>query len=48
MRVYKAIVLGTRLQARYDREAREDVAGVRTSLERIERFLRREEQEPDR
>ncbi|MEM1437816.1 MAG: hypothetical protein AAF545_03250 [Pseudomonadota bacterium] len=47
MRVYKAIVLGSPLQARYDQEAREDVAGVRTSLERIERFLRREEQEPE-
>ena len=47
MRVYKAIVLGSALQARYDQEAREDVAGVRTSLERIERFLRREEQEPE-
>ena len=47
MRVYKAIVLGSALQARYDQEAREDVAGVRTSLARIERFLRREEQEPE-
>lgn len=47
MRVYKAVVLGSSLQARYDQEAREDVAGVRLSLERIERFLRREEQEAD-
>ena len=45
MRVYKAIVLGTRLQARYDQEARADVAEMRLSLDRIERFLRREEQE---
>ena len=45
MRVYKAIALGSRLQARYDREAREDVAEMRLSLERIERFLKREEQE---
>ena len=39
MRVYKAIALGTRLQARYDREARSDTAQMRDSLARIERHL---------
>lgn len=40
MRVYKAVSLGTRLQARYDQEAREDSVSMRASLERIERYLR--------
>lgn len=39
MRVYKAIALGTRLQARYDREARADTSGMRDSLARIEQHL---------
>ncbi|NIS91416.1 MAG: hypothetical protein GTN98_15345 [Woeseiaceae bacterium] len=44
MRVYKAIALGTRLQARYDREARSDTTSMRDSLERIERHLDKEVQ----
>ena len=40
MRVYKAVALGTRLQARYDREARADTSGMLDSLERIEQHLR--------
>ena len=39
MRVYKAVALGTRLQARYDREARSDTSSMRDSLERIEKHL---------
>ena len=39
MRVYKAISLGTRLQARYDREARRDASSMVDSLERIEQHL---------
>ena len=39
MRVYKAIALGTRLQARYDKEARSDTSSMVDSLQRIERHL---------
>ncbi len=39
MRVYKAIALGTRLQTRYDQEARSDTTSMRDSLQRIERYL---------
>ncbi|MDJ0907323.1 MAG: hypothetical protein QNI96_15000 [Woeseiaceae bacterium] len=39
MRVYKAIALGSRLQARYDREARSDTTSMRDSLTRIEQHL---------
>ena len=39
MRVYKAVSLGTRLQARYDREARRDASSMVDSLERIEKHL---------
>lgn len=39
MRVYKAIGLGTRLQARYDQEARSDTSSMRESLQRIEHHL---------
>jgi hypothetical protein len=39
MRVYKAIALGTRLQARYDQEARSDTKCMRDSLQRIEQHL---------
>jgi hypothetical protein len=39
MRVYKAVALGTRLQSRYDREARSDTSRMRDSLERIEKHL---------
>lgn len=39
MRVYKAISLGTRLQARYDTEARRDASSMVDSLERIEQHL---------
>ena len=39
MRVYKALALGTRLQARYDKEARSDATSMRDSLARIERHL---------
>ncbi len=39
MRVYKAIALGTRLQARYDQEARSDTTRMRDSLQRIEQYL---------
>ena len=42
MRVYKAIALGTQLQARYDSEAREDASHMRNSLERIEQHLQKE------
>lgn len=42
MRVYKAVSLGTLLQARYDREARRDASSMRDSLERIERHLQPE------
>ncbi len=39
MRVYKAISLGTQLQARYDLESRRDASSMRDSLERIEQHL---------
>ena len=39
MRVYKAIALSTRLQARYDQEARLDTSSMRDSLQRIEQHL---------
>ncbi len=39
MRVYKAIALGTRLQERYDQEARSDTTSMRDSLRRIEQYL---------
>ena len=39
MRVYKAVALGPRLQARYDREARSDTSSMRDSLQRIEEHL---------
>jgi hypothetical protein len=42
MRVYKAIALSTRLQARYDREARSDTSSMRDSLQRIEQHLQAE------
>ncbi len=42
MRVYKAIALGTRLQARYDQEARADTSSMRHSLQRIEQHLHME------
>jgi hypothetical protein len=42
MRVYKAIALSTRLQARYDREARSDTSSMRDSLRRIEQHLQAE------
>lgn len=42
MRVYKAISLGTLLQARYDREARRDASSMRNSLERIEQHLQKD------
>lgn len=47
MRVYKAIALGTRLQARYDAEARADTSSMCGTLERIERHLERREQPPE-
>jgi hypothetical protein len=42
MRVYKAIALGTRLQERYDQEARSDTSSMRDSLQRIEQHLQGE------
>ncbi|MDX1498706.1 MAG: hypothetical protein R3176_02335 [Woeseiaceae bacterium] len=39
MRVYKTVVLGARLQARYDEAARADTSKMRESLARIERHL---------
>ena len=45
MRVYKAIGLGTRLQARYDEEARADTSSMRDSLQRIEQHLHAEVQQ---
>ncbi len=39
MRVYKTVVLGARLQARYDKAARADTSEMRESLARIERHL---------
>jgi hypothetical protein len=39
MRVYKALMLGTRLQQYYDRAARVDTSAMRESLNRIERRL---------
>ena len=41
MRVYKAISLGTLLQARYDQEARRDATSMRDSLVRIEQHLQK-------
>ncbi len=40
MRVYKTIVLGTRLQQQYDTAARADTSEMRVSLQRIEEHLR--------
>ncbi len=40
MRVYKTIVLGTRLQQQYDNAARADTSEMRLSLKRIEEHLR--------
>lgn len=45
MRVYKTIMLGTRLQQQYDNAARADTSEMRASLLRIEEHLRRDESE---
>ena len=39
MRVYKTIILGTRLQQQYDNAARADTSEMRVSLQRIEEHL---------
>lgn len=47
MRVYKTITLGADLQHCYDKAARADTSEMRESLQRIERHLGREEEEPE-
>ncbi len=47
MRVYKTITLGADLQHCYDRAARADTSEMRESLQRIERHLGREQEEPE-
>lgn len=47
MRVYKTILLGTRLQQQYDTAARADTSEMRESLKRIETHLRHGNQTPE-
>lgn len=47
MRVYKTIMLGTRLQQQYDTAARADTSEMRASLLRIEEHLRRDDSESE-
>ena len=47
MRVYKTILLGTRLQQQYDTAARADTSEMRESLKQIETHLRHGNQTPE-
>ena len=47
MRVYKTVLLGTRLQQQYDNAARADTSEMRASLQRIEQHLSNGHREPD-
>ncbi|NNF41230.1 MAG: hypothetical protein HKN64_07605 [Woeseiaceae bacterium] len=47
MRVYKTVLLGTRLQQQYDNAARADTSEMRASLHRIEQHLSNGNAEPD-
>ena len=47
MRVYKTVLLGTRLQQQYDKAARADTSEMRSSLQRIEEHLRNGDAGPE-